>query len=84
MCAIGECDGVWMALHGVNHSILAVGGPGANGKAKALREAKKRQQKYGPPGRIPTIPSRDVNCYPSLRSGPAARRINKRLRELGL
>jgi hypothetical protein len=84
MCAIGKCEGVWVALHGINHTILAVGGRGAPGKRKALAEAKWRQKKYGPPGRIPTIPDDEVNCVPMLRKGAAASRIRRELRELGV
>ena len=84
MCAIGNCEGVWVALHGINNRILAVGGRGAPGKRKALAEAKKRQRIYGPPGPIPTAPSSHVICEPMLRKGPAARRIRRELRDLGL
>jgi len=84
MCAIGKCEGVWLALHGINHTILAVGGRGTKGKQKALAEAKWRQKKYGPPGRIPTIPDDEVNCEPMLSKGPAARRIRRQLHTLGV
>jgi hypothetical protein len=84
MCAIGQCSGVWMALHGINHTILAVGGRGKTGKQIALFEAKKRQAEYGPPGPIPTVPPYDVNCYPALKKGPAAERITAQLRAHGL
>ena len=84
MCAIGKCGGVWVALHGNAHTILAVGGRGAKGKRLALAEAKERQAIYGPPGAIPTIPTKDVNCYPMLRRGAAAERIRRELRALGV
>lgn len=73
-----------MALHGVNHTILAVGGRGKSGKAIALYEAKTRQLEYGPPGHIPTLHTFQVNCYPALRQGPAADLINSQLRSFGL
>jgi hypothetical protein len=81
MCAIGKCRGVWVALHGINRRILAVGGRGATGKAVALYEANWRKLKYGPPGPIPTI---DPICAPMMREGPAADRIRREMRELGI
>ena len=82
MCAIARCYGVWVAVHGINHTILAVGGRGAAGKRRAPDEARTRQRKYGPAGRIGTIHQDEVNCWPMLEHGPAARRIRRELREL--
>lgn len=81
MCAYGRCRGVWVAVHGINRRILAVGGRGEAGRKKALAEAKKRQKIYGPPGPIPL--QEDVICRPMLDTGPAAQRIRKEMRELG-
>jgi len=82
MCAYGKCGGVWVALHGVNRRILAVGGRGKAGKALALAEAKERQLVYGPPGPIPRI--LDPICAPMLSEGPAADRIRRELRAHGV
>ena len=78
MCAIGQCKGVWVAVHGTSRLILAVGGRGSDGKRRAHAEAKKRQKIYGPPGRIPNY-GKDVRCRPMLKSGPAASRIRRKL-----
>ncbi len=81
MCAYGRCRGVWVAVHGINRRILAVGGRGSEGRDKALAEARKRQKEYGPPGPIAFQP--DVICEPMLDRGPAARLIRKQMRDLG-
>ncbi len=78
MCSIAQCDGIWVATHGGSKLILAVGGKGKAGKARAMREAKWRQKKYGPAGSIPTLKA--PNCRPMLKQGPAHDRI---LRKLG-
>lgn len=77
MCAIAKCNGIWVAIHGNSKLILAVGGRGAGGKKRAHAEAKKRQKKYGPPGKIPVL--KDPNCKPMLDEGPAARRIRGKM-----
>lgn len=76
MCAIAKCDGIWVAVHGINKRILAVGGKGKAGKKRAWKEARVRQIEYGPPGRIPKV---EGKCQPMLKKGPAARRIRKEL-----
>lgn len=78
MCAIAQCDGVWVATHGNSKLILAVGGKGKEGKARALREAKWRQKEYGPAGAIPTL--KQPNCRPMLKKGPAHDRIIGKMR----
>ena len=83
MCAIGKCRGVWVAIHGTNHRILAVGGRGKLGRQTALAEARRRQAKYGPPGPIREAPPGVVVCEPMLTRGPSARDIRRQLRELG-
>ncbi len=78
MCSIAKCDGIWVATHSKSRLILAVGGRGKSGKARALCEAKWRQKKYGPPGRIPTLD--EPNCRPILKAGKAAARIRRKLK----